>query len=408
VTGPEAPAASQRQEPWQPRLRPWDHAWRFATCLALSGLVWWEVAETQIRERPALLAVDVTLGVLAFTLLGWRRRAPLTIAVTLAALGSVSAWAAGASVLAAVSLATHRRWGPIVIVGLLSVVGSLVYPAVQPTAEDQLWVNLLAGAAFTVAILAVGMYVGSRRELLWTLRQRADRAEAEQALRAEQARLQERERIAREMHDVLGHRISLLAVHAGALAYRDDLDRDQVRASAEVISASAHQAMDDLRAVLGVLRDDGATVDLPQPTLADLPALVDEARASGMRVDLRQDLSGATTPTGRDGCPADAIGRTVYRIVQEGLTNARRHAPGALLRIEVTGGPDDGLALALHNPLPLVGERLPVPDGAGLGLVGLTERVALVGGWLRPQLDATGFTLRAWLPWSAHAGSGSP
>ena len=108
---------------------------------------------------------------------------------------------------------------------------------------------------FAIAMLAVGAYIGSRRELLWTLRDRAERAEDEQALRVEQGRLNERHRIAREMHDVLAHRISLIAMHAGALAYRTDLTAEEMHETAELIQAKSHEALTDLRQVLGVLRD---------------------------------------------------------------------------------------------------------------------------------------------------------
>ena len=102
---------------------------------------------------------------------------------------------------------------------------------------------------------AVGLYIGARRELIATLRDRADRAEREQAMRVAQARTNERARIAREMHDVLAHRISLVAMHAGALGYRTDLSRDETKRAADVISQNAHQALVDLREILGVLRD---------------------------------------------------------------------------------------------------------------------------------------------------------
>ena len=138
-------------------------------------------------------------------------------------------------------------------------------------------------------MLAWGMYIGSRRELLWTLRHRAERAEAEQELRAAQSRSNERERIAREMHDVLAHRISQISMHAGALAFREDLTADEMRDSAGVIQAKAHEALTDLRGVLGVLRDGPASSPhAPLPTYADLPALVEEARGSGMSGHLRR------------------------------------------------------------------------------------------------------------------------
>ena len=134
----------------------------------------------------------------------------------------------------------------------------------------------------TVATVAWGMFVRARRQLVLSLRERADRAEAEQQMHVEQARQQERARIAREMHDVLAHRISLLSMHAGALEFRPDAPPEEIARAAGIVRASAHQALQDLREVIGVLREEPAVnggPELPQPTLANLPALLDESRA---------------------------------------------------------------------------------------------------------------------------------
>ncbi len=150
-------------------------------------------------------------------------------------------------------------------------------------------------------------------------------------LRAEQAQLQAREAIAREMHDVLGHRLSLLSVHAGALEFRPDAPPDDVARAAKIIRESAHQALQDLRDVIGVLR--APVRELPQPTLAEVGRLTEESAAAGMRVTLTEKV---------DGEVPGLIGRTGYRIVQEGLTNARKHAPGAAVEVAVTGAAGPG------------------------------------------------------------------
>jgi signal transduction histidine kinase len=254
--------------------------------------------------------------------------------------------------------------------------------------EDPVWLILIANAIAVGAVLGWGMYIGSRRELMWTLRNRAERAEAEQELRVAQARSNEQARIAREMHDVLAHRISQISMHAGALEYREDLSPDEMRASAGVIRAQAHQALTDLRDVLGVLRE-GDGERAPQPTYGDLPCLLAEARESGMRVEL-DDLVVDAVP--------DGAGRTVYRIVQEGITNSRKHAPGALLSVRVTGSAQDGIDVLMRNPVGFGPTRTP---GAGLGLVGLTERAELRGGHLSSGRDGSTFVLHAWIPWGA-------
>ena len=263
----------------------------------------------------------------------------------------------------------------------------------QPDNGDPWWVDLLINVLVTAGILGWGLYIGSRRELIWTLEQRAERAEAEQELRVSQARGNERARIAREMHDVLAHRISQISLHAGALGFRSDLDADELRANATVIRDLANDALTDLRGVLGVLRDPetGELASAPQPTWADLPALVEQAREAGLHVEVSDRLPG--------GEPVpDVVGRTLYRIVQEGITNAGKHAPGAVLRIEVSGSPVDGVDIVLRNPLGFGPSRTP---GSGLGLIGLTERAELRGGRLDARRDGQQFVLRGWIPWAA-------
>jgi signal transduction histidine kinase len=242
------------------------------------------------------------------------------------------------------------------------------------------------------AIVAWGLFVRGRHQ---SRRERVRHSEAEQELRLEQARSAERTRIAREMHDVLAHRISLLSLHAGALEFRPDAPPDEVARAAAVIRASAHQALDDLRAVIGVLRDgpDGDAPQPPQPTLAALPGLLEESRAAGMLLHAEIRLADlAAVP--------DAIGRHALRIVQEALTNARKHATSAAVDLLVEGAPGEGLTIEVRNPAPVLAGGEPEIPGTGTGLVGLAERATLSGGSLVHGLDEVGdFRLRAWLPW---------
>ncbi len=374
---------------YQPRLGVWGHLWRLALCLSVSAVGWFPVVDDQSEVQ---WATDVTLGVVAYVLVfGFRRRWPVPVAVIASLACAASGTASGAAMLGSVSVATRRRWREIALVGSVGFAAAQFFVTWQPGSGDEpMWLLLSVNAVATAAMLAWGMYIGSRRELLWTLRQRAERAEAEQELRAAQSRSNERERIAREMHDVLAHRISQISMHAGALAFRQDLTADEMRGSAGVIQAKAHEALTDLRGVLGVLRDDdGSVLNVPQPTYADLPALVDEARGAGMSVTIDDRLS--------DDAPVpEAAGRTVYRVVQEGLTNARKHAPGSTLTIELAGSPDDGIDVVLRNPL---GFGTTVP-GAGLGLIGLAERAELRGGRLEHGREGAAFVLRGWIPWA--------
>jgi signal transduction histidine kinase len=377
-------------EEYQPRLSAWGHTWRLVVVLGLSAVGWLPIIDNQ---SEALWALDVVLGLVAFVLVFFfRRRWPLAVALIANALTFGSAIASGPAVLASVSIATRRRWREMVPVGVVGFVGAQFLAATQPgSSNDPFWLVLAINVVATVAIFGWGMYLGSRRELIWTLRHRAERAEAEQELRVSQARANERARIAREMHDVLAHRISQVSMHAGALAFREDLTPDQVRTSAAVIREKAHEALTDLRGVLGVLRgEDGELAIAPQPTYADLRQLVGEAGASGLAIDYRDRVSAP------EEVP-DGAGRTLYRIVQEGITNARKHAPNTLLTIELKGSPEHGLDVTLRNPLGF-GSTTP---GSGLGLVGLSERAELRGGGLAHRVEAGHFVLHGWIPWAA-------
>jgi signal transduction histidine kinase len=285
-----------------------------------------------------------------------------------------------------------------------SLLYELSYPGtpIQQGASRVLVAVAVGVGLMTLAlVVATGFYIGARRDLIATLQQRAEAAERAQESRATEARRAERTRIAREMHDVLAHRISLVAMQAGGLAYREDLTRAQITASAETIRDSAHRALGELREVLGVLRADEEAVpterEAPQPTLAELPALLADADEAGSSVQL--DLSGL--PGGDRaalGTLAQTSSRTAFRILQEALTNARKHAPGQPVQIRLAGAPGERLLLEARNPVPVT-----VPHGApgaGLGLVGVAERAQLLGGSLEHGVDADGrFAVRVWLPW---------
>ena len=194
------------------------------------------------------------------------------------------------------------------------------------------------------------------------------------------------------MHDVLAHRISLVTMHAGALAYRTDLPPEQVHETARLIQTKANEALTDLRQVLGVLRGGDAPEDRPQPTIADLDQLLAESRSGGMVVELADDLSPAVPP--------EQVGRTLYRIVQEALTNARKHAVGAHVSVRLAGSPDSGISVVVRNAKRIGAPTGPAAPSSGLGLVGLRERAALAGGSLVVEDTPQAFTLRGWLPWT--------
>lgn len=343
-------------------------------------------------------ALDITIGLAACLAIWVRRRYPVTIAVALAPLSVLSSTCSGATMVFLFTVAVHRRARTTLLVAGLHALVAMPYLALHPDHEMPYWAGILLVVAIIAAVVGWGMVVRSRRQLLRSLRERADRAENEQHLRIEQAQQGERTRIAREMHDVLAHRISLLSMHAGALEFRPDAPPEDISRAAGVIRASAHQALEDLREVIGVLRDsdgelDETAVTRPQPTLAALPMLLDESRAAGMRIRDRI----AVEPL--DAFPPGA-GRTAYRVVQEGLTNARKHAPETTVTVDVTGAVGDGLTITVLTPAPVGVATAPQIPGTGTGLVGLAERTELSSGRLEhgPTPDG-GFLLRAWLPW---------
>ena len=241
------------------------------------------------------------------------------------------------------------------------------------------------------------MFVRARRQLALVER---ERTASEQELRVAQARQLERNRLAREMHDVLAHRLSLLSLQAGALELWPDAPSAEITRAAGVIRSNAHGALEDLREVIGVLRsapaDDDRSVGVPerpQPTLMDVPMLIDESRKAGMRVVLECEVTDL-------GAVPEAVGRTAFRIVQEGLTNVRKHADHTSVTVALRGAAADGLTVEIRNPGPVgVPGTTPIP-GAGMGLVGLAERIALTGGRLEHGRTPAGeFRLWTWLPW---------
>ena len=340
-----------------------------------------------------LLVFDVIGGAALCLALWWRRRWPFALGLASVPMQAFSSSAGVAALIILFTVAAYRRWQLAVLIAGLQLAMLPVYRNVQPD-DDTLppWAYFALVTLAMTAIVAWGMFVRGRRQSRW---ERVRHAEAEQQLLVDQARQAERTRIAREMHDVLAHRISLLSLHAGALEFRPDAPPDEVARAAAVIRASAHQALEDLRAVIGILRDgaDGEAPHPPQPTLAALPGLLEESRAAGMRLhaDVRvADL--ATVP--------DSVGRHALRIVQEALTNARKHAAAAAVDLLLEGAPGDGLTIEVRNPAPVLPAGGPEIPGAGTGLVGLAERATLSGGHLEHGLAENGdFRLRAWLPW---------
>jgi signal transduction histidine kinase len=336
--------------------------------------------------------LDVGLGIASLAALWDRRRHPVGVAAFVVPASAISALAGGAGLVVLFNAAIRCNRRDLAWITLASVAGALVYSLLYATSGPDFRDNVVVGVLLFGFAIGWGLFVRVRRDLVDSLHERAARLESEGRLRADQARSAERERIAREMHDVLAHRLSLLSLHAGALEFRPGAPPEEIAATAAVVREAAAAALEELRDVVGVLRE-GTDADTrrPQPTLADLPTLIEESRAAGMRIEAELDLPEETGAT--------SVGRTAFRVVQEGLTNARKHAPGVLVRVKVTAA-DEALRIEIRNLAPLVRPPAAALPGAGSGLVGLRERVDLADGELRHEVAPGGeFILEATLPW---------
>ncbi|MEV7355741.1 histidine kinase [Kitasatospora sp. NPDC091276] len=266
----------------------------------------------------------------------------------------------------------------------------------QPPLWGQVLIAVLVSVGLTVPPVVTGLYVGARRRLIDSLKDRAHGLETELDLLAEQAqerarraRLEERTRIAREMHDVVAHRVSLMVVHAGALERIVAKDPEKAAQSAKLMGEVGRQALNELREILGVLRMDDERQPEPD-SLAGLPRLVDQSRAAGMAVTLtvsgsRQEFTGEAE-------------QTAYRVVQEGLTNAHKHAGGAQVSVLLAYAPN-GVRVSVVNACPGGGGGAAKLPSGGNGLVGMRERVIALGGTFSsgPEADG-GFRVEAVLP----------
>ena len=390
------------------RLGAWALTWRYLLALvwALPSIATSLTDQDLFWEAPPVFYGSLVLKLLgvsaAVVLIRFRRRAPMLVVVSLSALSSVTVMLGGFASWGIASLCTRRRWKEILPAGAVFIGFQLLSGPVRrglglPTVTalrvndtplQEPWPLIVGGGVlllYTVVLVAIGMYTGARRELIASMRAQVEQAEREQQLRVAQGQAAERQRIAREMHDVLAHRISLVSMYSGALAYRDDLNPEQTREIAETIRENANLALTELRGVLGSLR--GEDGDRPQPTLADLPGLIADNRAAGLRIE----FSGVTLKG-----LSPAVSRHAYRIVQEGLTNARKHAPGTKVEVRLSGGPGSGLWIELRN---LVNGRGAAVPGGGYGLLGLAERTGLVDGWIEHGIRDDVFQLEAWMPW---------
>lgn len=347
------------------------------------------IPETASGRVATLMLGEVILGVFALALLplviGARARPGRRagIAAVLVVLAAVSALAVPASLVALGAVASWLRRGWLAAVA----VAWLVALTVAVVAEDASWTGLAAGVLVGGASVLAGLAAGRRRALVVSLRDRAEALQREQAAVVAATQFAERNRIAREMHDTLSHRLSLISLHAGGLAVHPDADPVRVEEMARLIQQTAQTASEELHAVLTVLRDDTRDVR-PDPTLADLDAVV---AVPGADVRLAVDPALA----GHLAALAPSASRALTQAVAEGVGNAVKHAPGEPVAVTLTGTRGHDAQVEVRNRLG-AGSAL----AGGFGLVGLRERLELAGGRLDAGRRGAEFVLRAWVPWT--------
>jgi signal transduction histidine kinase len=361
------------------------------TVATLGGASWWPV-------HPGRLAwVMLVLQGLACLSLIARRRAPLlviailggyTLALTLlinpagalTPAHSGNVWAPYATVIAAYGPFYYRKnqRAAFAAVGMLTIIVARPW---QPQAEV-----ITIGILRTALGPLLALYFVARHEMVAALRDRAERAEAERYLLAEQARADERARLAGEMHDVVTHRVSLMVLQAGALGIT--ASDAATRQAAEELRAAGCQALDELRDLVGILRTEPAGDQTP--SVSGIAGLVAESTAVGSPAELIEE--------GDPNLASPVVGRTAYRIVREALTNVRKHAPGAQVQVHVRYG-ESQVELSVRNTAAPGSARELAATGSGIGIASLRQRIELVHGTLRAGRSADGgYCLEATMP----------
>jgi signal transduction histidine kinase len=353
----------------------WWPAHPGALAWALLGLQAIACGSLYFRLRAPLTVVGVLGGfTLALTLL-------ISPAGALTPAHPDNVWAPFSVVLAAYGpqFLRKNRWAGIGAVAVLAVISMRPW---EPSVTV-----MTIGLLRTVPGPLLALYIDARKRLLMALTERAERAERERYLLAEQARAEERARLAGEMHDVVTHRVSLMVLQAGALGIT--ATDEATRRAAEELRKAGCQALDELRDLVGILRT--APEGDQAPSVADFAALTAEATSVGTPAELLEE--------GDRTLVSPLVGRTAYRIVREALTNVRKHAPGARVSVRVSYDETE-VRLAIHNTPPThEPNRALVSTGSGLGIASLRQRIELVHGTLRAgHAPDGGFSIEATLP----------
>ncbi|MGW1275666.1 sensor histidine kinase [Streptomyces tsukubensis] len=343
------------------------------------------------------------LGTVALTLLAVRRRYPVTSLLGTAVVLGLLPPAGLPAAVTAYTTAQHqasprRRTTALTAAAALTVLAGAASAPYTGLGGHRFGLAVGAVLAATTLIVPalVGTANGQQFRLLRALRERALAAEEVRRLTDSESRIHERSRIAAEMHDLVGHRLSLVSLHAGGLEMALQKESPELRDEAELVRRSARDAMRELREVLGVLgplgRDTGpGTLTETTGTRSDIEALAEESRRGGIALRLAWDGPDL------DGRPA-RVRRAVHRVVRESLTNVHRYAPEAHVTVAVTHT-EDRVEIVVRNGRPPVTADAPTGLGTGRGLVGLRERVSLLGGALEAgPTPGGGFAVTARMP----------
>jgi signal transduction histidine kinase len=376
--------------------------WIFVVTVGLATVIYrFSDLSWKYDEPTALALFGEFIGLAGALYLAARRRElPFQIAYLAPLCLAVSSSSTGAALLAMFSMATRGRWQEILPNSLLfatsQIVSSLVYSEILAPGIP-LMIGFVSIVPLSVIFYAVAVSIGERRKRNSAFTAWQASEQQVQSSRVQEIRALERTSIAREMHDVLAHRISMVALHSGALAYREDMEPKQVHETAQLINDNARLALSELREVLGTLRTDQISdeSDAPQPTLAQLPLLWEEANTAVAPVSI---VWHGLRPEDADVLQ-ESTSRNAYRVIQEGLTNARKHAPGIPVQVSLSRIDPRFLRITLVNRL--AGGRA-VEDAVpfeGFGLIGMTERVRSSGGTITAGPSGDLFVVDVALPW---------
>jgi signal transduction histidine kinase len=370
----------------------------FVSDAALAAVIAvWAVIEFAVQAGTTDHTAIGIVGAVAISLpLAWRRRAP--VAVVVAVIGALIAvsllgalpsdWLAPgiAILLACYSVGAHTS-------GLWTggLVFALCFAAVWADPADSNVLDFFIGASiFALLPFAVGRTLRNRRLLTRELRAEAERLQRADEERAREVVVAERARIARELHDVVAHGVSVMVIQAGAARRVARTDREAAREALRLVEVSGREALGEMRRMVGVLRRGEEELAAGEPGMARLTGLAEHARAAGLPVELRVEGDPVPLPAGLD--------LAAYRVVQEALTNAIRHAGPARARV-VVRWQSEALELEISDNGAGPGPDGDRADGGGHGLVGMRERVALYGGVLDAgRRRGGGFAVRARLP----------